>query len=267
MTDARVALLARLIDHAPLFPPASMSLPDALAEDRRARDDAAAFMLARFVCPASRVGELGDEPRPLSVVLDAPPPDDPRVEALETTALDVVAPALETYVELPVDEALEPRLDELVGRGAYAKVRCGGKATPTVEELARFVRACRERRLPFKATAGLHHAIRRDRPASDRLSLAEEGGAGTPTGGRGSPVGREHGFLNLLAAVVFGNEEAALADPDAAAFSLTSERFAWRDRHAGPAELVAARRRLRSIGSCSFFEPVDELTELGILPL
>src|SRR5438034_5927131 len=119
MTDARVALLARLIDHAPLFPPASMSLPDALAEDRRARDDAAAFMLARFVCPASRVGELGDEPHTLSVVLDAPPPDDPRIEAVETTAPDVVAPRLETYVELPPDDALEQRLDELVGRGAY----------------------------------------------------------------------------------------------------------------------------------------------------
>src|SRR5438034_7075728 len=107
MTDARLALLARLIDHAPLFPPASMSLLDALAEDRRARVDAAAFMLARFVCPASRVAELGDEPRALSVVLDVAPPDDPRIEAVETTVPDASAPELETYVEVPIDDALE----------------------------------------------------------------------------------------------------------------------------------------------------------------
>ena len=31
------ALLGRLIDHAALFPPASMNIPDAAAEDRRAR--------------------------------------------------------------------------------------------------------------------------------------------------------------------------------------------------------------------------------------
>jgi len=31
-----VALFERLIDHAPLFPPASLPLPEALAEDVRA---------------------------------------------------------------------------------------------------------------------------------------------------------------------------------------------------------------------------------------
>jgi hypothetical protein len=43
--DARVALLSRLIDHASLFPPASRGLPDALAEDRRARESPSAFVL------------------------------------------------------------------------------------------------------------------------------------------------------------------------------------------------------------------------------
>jgi hypothetical protein len=33
-------------------------------------------------------------------------------------------------------------------------------------------------------------------------------------------------------------------------------------------ELARARRqRLQSIGSCSFFEPVEELEALGVLPL
>jgi hypothetical protein len=56
-TDARIALLSRLLDHAPLFPPASLALQDAVAEDERARASRAAFMLGRFACPASRLDE------------------------------------------------------------------------------------------------------------------------------------------------------------------------------------------------------------------
>jgi hypothetical protein len=243
--DARVALLERLIDHAPLFPPASLELPDALAEDRRARESGSAFMLGRFVCPASRLGELPDVGRGVSAVLDAPLPHDPRVEAVETPAFwdpgAGVSAAPEVYVETPLDDGLDDRLDHIVEFGLRAKVRCGGASVPGVEQLAGFVRSCRERGLVFKATAGLHRAV------------AREG---------------EHGFLNLLAAVVFGDEEGALSERDPAAFTLDSSTFRWRERSAGPDEVAGARRAgLHSIGSCSFFEPVDELEALGALPL
>ena len=76
-----------------------------------------------------------------------------------------------------------------------------------------------------------------------------------------------HGLLNLLAAVVFGDEEAALAETDAEAFALDAGSFRWRGRTAGAAELAAARGRFHAIGSCSFFEPVEELEALGVLPL
>jgi len=244
-TDARSALLGRLIDHAPLFPPASLALEEALAEDRRARESASSFVLGRFVCPASRLGELPDVGRGVSVVLDGPLASHPRVEAIEARAAgdldELAAGALEVYVEVDLDDRLERRLDELVARGGRAKVRCGGARTPGVEELGGFVRACRERELVFKATAGLHHAVRTD---------------------------GEHGFLNLLAAVVFGDAERALAETDPAAFSLDERAFAWRDRSAGPEELARARAgALHSIGSCSFFEPVGDLEQLGALPL
>jgi len=244
LADARIALLSRLIDHAPLFPPASLGLPEALAEDRRARESASSFMLARFVCPASRLSELPDVGRGVSVVLDAPLAG-ARVEAVETTpngdlaALKGLAP--EVYVEVPLDGDLGDRLDALVATGLRAKVRCGGASVPTEAALAGFVRACGERDLPFKATAGLHRAVRRD---------------------------GEHGFLNLLAAVLFCDEERALAERDPEAFRLDRDGFRWRDCEAGPGEIAHARReRLRSIGSCSFFEPAEELEALGILPL
>ena len=64
------ALLERLIDHAALFPPASLSMDAALAADRAARAGEHAWMLGRFICPASRLGELPSGVPGLSVVLD-----------------------------------------------------------------------------------------------------------------------------------------------------------------------------------------------------
>jgi hypothetical protein len=130
-------------------------------------------------------------------------------------------------------------LDEVAARGLRAKIRCGGDRVPTVEELADFIRGCRSRGLVFKATAGLHHAY--------------------PT------KAGEHGFLNVLAAVVFGDEEEALREKPPA-FALDAASFRWRDREALPPRLADARGSLfHSIGSCSFFEPVEELGKLGML--
>ncbi len=242
--DARRALLARLIDHAPMFPPASLPADDALAEDARAVASPHAFALARLVWPASALGEVASIERALSAVLDVPLPEGTQVEAVEARYPDelgsLVGLADETYVEVPLDGALDDRLDALGDHGFRAKVRCGGAEVPSTSELARFVRACRERQLVFKATAGLHHAVR--------------------TNG-------EHGFLNLLAASAFaGDEEAALAEADASAFALGTTSFAWRDRSATVDELERIRNELvHSIGSCSFFEPIEELEELGVL--
>ncbi len=241
--DARIALLARLIDHAPMFPPAALPLAEAVAEDERARESAHAFALGRFVCPASRLHELPDVGRGVSAVLDAELLAGDRVEALElppsTPLAAVDTGRREVYVEVPLDGAFEERLDEIAGARMRAKVRCGGAEVPDVDRLAGFVRACRERAVVFKATAGLHHAVATD---------------------------GEHGLLNLLAAVVFGDDEAALSEKDAASFSADADAFRWRDRAAGPSEVAEARTGgLHSIGSCSFFEPVAELESLGVL--
>jgi hypothetical protein len=155
----------------------------------------------------------------------------------EARALAVVEGGTERQNEAVYLEGVP--LDEVAARGLRAKIRCGGERIPTVEELADFVRGCRARGLVFKATAGLHHAYR-----------TAEG---------------EHGFLNLLAAAVFGNEEEALREGPPA-FSLDTASFRWRDQEAPPARLADMRASLfHSIGTCSFFEPVQELEQLGIL--
>jgi hypothetical protein len=233
--DARRAALSALIDHAPLFPPASLPMPDALEEDRRARAGEHAWLLARLVWPASRLGELEGEDRALSVLLDAPYRGDPRAEAVETrweAGLDGLAG--EAYVELPLGNGLEEKVDELAARGLRAKVRCGGAGAPAPDELGRFLAACRTAGVPFKATAGLHHP------------LAAEG---------------RHGFLNVLAACAFEDPAALVGEVE-----LSPESLRWNGREAGPDELERVRRdQLVAVGSCSFFEPLEDLRALGVL--
>ena len=237
--DARRALLTRFFDHAPMFPPASLPPAEALDEDRRARRSEHAWLLGRLVWPAAQLSDLPqDEARALAAV-------DGNTERQDGAV----------YLEgVP--------LDEVAGRGLRAKIRCGGGRAPSVEELADFIRGCRTRGLVFKATAGLHHAYATwagsvgGKAADARLEDPAAFGAG----GAG-----EHGFLNLLAAAVFGDEEEALRERPPA-FALDAACFRWRDREAGPAKLADVRASLfHSVGTCSFFEPVEELEELGIL--
>ena len=223
MSAAR-ALFGRLIDHAPTFPPAQLPVAEAIEEDRRARASEESWILARLAWPASKLAELGDEERELTVIVDGSLVSDPRIAALESRALLEPDSAPEVYVE-------GGDLDELARLGLRAKIRCGGERVPSIDELADFIRGCKERELPFKATAGLHHAVRQN-------------GA--------------HGFLNVLAAAVF--DEDALAEEDAEAFRVTDTDLRWRDRSAPP-----QRGLFVSFGSCSFFEPVDELKALGLL--
>jgi hypothetical protein len=239
VVDARAALLRRLIDHAPLFPPASLPPAEAIAEDRRLRAGPFGWLAGRFVCPASLVEVAAQIDAPVSLALDRPLaelPDGAKVEAVETRDTLSLSPALgveEVYVE-----TTDP--GSLAGTGYRAKVRCGGASVPTIDELAEFVTTCRKLALAFKATAGLHHAVR--------------------TNG-------QHGFLNLAAAAIFGSEREALAEDDPAAFTLTAESFRWRDRAANAAEVARVRRELFvAFGSCSAQEPADELVTLGFLP-
>jgi len=200
LSDARRALLAGLFDYAGVFPPAELPVDEALAELQAISSGPDAWLANRLVVRTGDVGVCGSVPLAI-------------VEGVRETQDDVV------YVE------------------GETKLRCGGARVPDAAEVAAFIRAARDRGTPFKATAGLHHAL--------------------PTGG-------EHGFLNLLAACVWPDDaEELLATRE---IELDAESFRAGGRDAD-AHLCAAARRdlLRSIGSCSFAEPVGELRELGIV--
>jgi hypothetical protein len=137
---------------------------------------------------------------------------------------------------LAVVDGREERQRDVVFVEGETKLRCGGARVPSVDEVAAFIRSCRARGERFKATAGLHHAL--------------------PTNG-------EHGFLNVLAACVFGDEEQMLGTRK---IELDASSFRADERIADADECERVRRELfHSIGSCSFAEPVGELRELGVL--
>jgi len=137
---------------------------------------------------------------------------------------------------LAVVDGREERQGDVVFVEGETKLRCGGARVPSVGEVSEFIRSCRARGERFKATAGLHHAL--------------------PTNG-------EHGFLNLLAACVFGDEEEMLRTRE---IELDASSFRADGRNADAGECARVRRELfHSIGSCSFAEPVGELRELGVL--
>jgi hypothetical protein len=132
----------------------------------------------------------------------------------------------------------------VAGHGCWPKLRCGGPqagAFPEVAVVADFLATVCAEGVPFKATAGLHHAVRH--------TDAQTGFT-------------HHGFLNLLVAVARalagGDVVRALDSADSAA--LASESIAL----SGPAAR-AVRQVFASYGSCSLSEPVADLEALGLL--
>ncbi len=254
ITGARHALLSKLIDHAALFPPASLPMEAAIEVDRWARGTPHAWMLNRFLVPASRLVELpeGFDP-PLGVIVDVDelPPLSAQVDVVEARLERASATdGVDARVFLEIWPGDEAALDTVRERGAGAKVRCGGPTPdmfPSPAELAHFICGCRDRGLAFKATAGLHHPIR---------------------------DGIVHGFLNLLGAAVLAHAEDAgprdlvpvLLEEDAGAFEVTDEAFTVRGHALGAGVVAAAREALFvGYGSCSFSEPVEDLRGLRIL--
>jgi hypothetical protein len=262
--DAPRILFERLIDDAGLFPPARKPMEQALADHRRARAGEHAWMLGRFLCPASRLGELaGETDLEVGAILDEPdwragleaverhPGEVVLVETrlpAEAAALVEAAGPREVFLEVPWDDprTLTAALEDVAAAGAGAKLRCGGLqpgAFPPDAAVARFVTECRRLGIGFKATAGLHHPFR---TPDEELGVLQ------------------HGFVNLLAAtaIVEADTVAIVAERDPAAFSFPEEAIGWRGSFAGAAE---ARAGFTAFGSCSFAEPVEDLTDHRLL--
>jgi hypothetical protein len=244
-------LLTNLIDYAGLYPPAALELPAALDNYRRYLASPESWMLNRLVLPASKLSDvdLGQNWHVTLLVENEPGGLPAQVETLETKQASKLS--LPTYCEAPLDRI----------NGSFAKVRTGGLTTdavPMPSEIAEFLCQAAERRVPFKATAGLHHPIRADHP----LTYSPD-----------SPHAILHGFINVFVAAAFawhGNDRGAvigvLHECDPESFDFSDDILTWRGRSLTTSQIAAARREFaHSFGSCSFEEPVADLRALGWL--
>lgn len=180
--------------------------------------------------------------------------------AAERVARSVPA-AVTAYVEIPVAEDASDLIGVLRGVGARAKARLGGvtaDAFPPPAAVARFIRACADAGVPFKATAGLHHPLRGDY----RLTYDAD-----------SPTGTMYGFLNVFLAAALAAQgldlaelERILTESDPAALQFDGLGVSWRGRRLDLDDLRHLRARAAvAFGSCSFSEPVAELRALHII--
>jgi hypothetical protein len=164
------------------------------------------------------------------------------------------------FAEVPLNVEPAPLIAAIKQAGINAKVRTGGvtaDAIPTPEAIVRFMRACVDAGVPFKATAGLHHPLRAEYPL---------------TYDTGAPTGVMFGYLNVfLAAALMANglsdaDAVRLLDErDAHAFDVTAGAVTWSGHRLTIEHARHAREHVAvSFGSCSFREPVDELRALAL---
>jgi hypothetical protein len=156
------------------------------------------------------------------------------------------------YIEYPLKAIGDPAtagplLDLADQRGYRPKLRTGGvtpQAFPSEELLARCITAISSRRMPFKCTAGLHHAVR----CTDEAAGLEQ-----------------HGFLNVMLAV----RAAACGAGAPEVATILAERdpavIAGAVRALDPEAADDIRWLFTSFGTCSTEEPIADLVGLGLL--
>lgn len=246
------ALLEHFIDYAGTFPPAALPLDDAIANFRSYSGEDYSWMLRSMVVSSA---DLDGVPRALdgklSIISDK---DQDRAASIESkSAFSAGHPV---YCEVAPGNVNE--LENIKKAGCFAKIRTGGlkpEAIPSTASVAQFIIDCADRKLAFKATAGLHHPIRAE------YALTYEPNA---------PRAVMHGFLNVLVASAFAwhgerDIEAILAELDPKAISF-DDSVHWRGKSLTAAQVQDARKNfVHSIGSCSFDEPVHELKMLALI--
>jgi hypothetical protein len=270
-------LFTGLVDDAAVYPPGSAPLDEAVKQHRRHRAAPYASFVGPLLVPASAAAQAAeligpDEELAVGVVADggvaslqAIPPGTPlKIAQVELAVakrgedpqpglaafLDLLRgrPDRTGYAEIPLTWGLLGALDTVAqarsaGLRVAPKFRTGGLAAelfPTPIELAAVICACRDRGLPFKLTAGLHHAIRHTDPETGFV---------------------HHGFLNILVAAAHAATDAEVAEVAAV--------LAGTD----PVPLIEATRQMLhrdrplwiGFGSCSVTEPLEDLSRLGLL--
>lgn len=286
-------LLSEIVDYAGLFPPSGLPMKRAVENYAEYLRGEYRWMLGRFVCPVARLEEFSENAgnfldgksvwRVSALVGENPAEDLQRIEEFNAAhggravidALEIKAAApeeiaaakrllpgnLTAYFEIPLQLYLNEFISAIAVNRLRAKIRTGGvtqEAFPPVDEIVKFLRVCIAANVQFKATAGLHHPLRCRRALTYEENAAQ---------------GVMHGFLNVFLAAAFlrQNLNAAfinrvMTEQDASRFEFDDEGIVWNGNRVELAQIRLMRERNAiSFGSCSFFEPIEDLRQLGLL--
>jgi len=295
-SDSVHSLLSGIVDYAGLFPPSQLSMSDAVANYANYKRSDYNWILGRFVIPTARLDEFSGSARKFlsdskfgvwklsvlagddifetvrqiedfnrasapSVVCDSIEVKADTSRMIEDIA-QIIPAHFATYFELPINKNLADLVQALAIRGQGAKIRTGGvteSAFPKNEQIIRFIKTCLAAKVPFKATAGLHHPLRSIKPLTYEIDAA---------------TGVMNGFLNVFLAAGFLRQgcqekfvDELLEDKQAENFAFNADGVFWRQKYfISTAELKNLREKnIISFGSCSFEEPIADLQEIGIL--
>lgn len=276
-------LFGSLFDDAAIFPPGNKALDQAVVDHVRLAQGDLAALLGSFVVSDSRIDDLGkvatearSELLPLSVTVRHPSILGQLRERLsvlnlvdQVLSLEMVIPNsvdvdsaiaqithsantawpghVDVYIEVPRNNRRHTVLAAISRSPFRAKFRTGGTEAalyPSSSELAESILSAVQLGIAFKATAGLHHAIRNRDPVTGF---------------------EQHGFLNVMMAV-----EACLAGSAvqqvAEILDCRNGDLVARWAHGLLTEKARSLRHFfRAFGTCSIAEPVGDLVSLGLL--
>ncbi|MFK7820353.1 MAG: hypothetical protein AB8G99_16650 [Planctomycetaceae bacterium] len=287
-------LFQDLIDYAGLFPPAALDMAvmsDNFAQYMQSDEN---WMLGRVVVPLARVADFNQTYSGPSVRISALTPaldsdefspaidtiaafnqhEEHKIDAVEVRTNDLATIANATklpdgvccFVEVPLDqtEAFVKAIASLnQPHQVFAKIRTGGvkpELIPDASLVAELIVACKQSGIGFKATAGLHHPCRAVYPLTYETNCDSA---------------RMHGFLNVFLASCFVNElgwdanmaKTCIDELTAEELEVSDTSIKWRGHEVTTNAIAKTRKSFAiSFGSCSFTEPVEDLTNLSLLP-
>jgi hypothetical protein len=294
-------VLDQAIDYAGMYPPASLSLPEALKSYQRHRSGAEAWLVKRMVLPVDLLSTIDPEAlgpggefrfamvlrREASNWLAFLRTDLAMLNeflrkhpAAVADVLEVLLPSVSNTGGL--EKLLRSATGELVGRVAFFEVATGPDFLGRFEGAADAVAGFSGHNWGLKLRTGGTTADLYPGPFAVARALVIARDHGVPikfTAGLHHPIRhwnksvetRMHGFINVLMAGLLAHHhglspervESILEEEEPSNFSFTEQTADWRDL-ALPIEAIPKwRERVVSFGSCSVDEPKEDLQRLG----
>jgi hypothetical protein len=298
MNGALRAMLEGVIDYAGLFPPAKLSVPDAVEEYLGIVHGPDKWIVDRFACSVGKLNDLSveltehpDEPFVgVSVIGTAQPDRKHWKHGLEHDAAEMTRfqKSVENHAEIQAFEIRVPDHEHLAEHvndlraftniDLFVELPWGPQMPESLSILAEMEVVCAKARTggleasAFPSASELAAFIQQ----CVQLDLAFKLTAGLhhPLPRVDSNTGATmHGFMNVLTATAFALSqdlskreiEELLEERDPKAFVLKRDSLVWRGHKATLEDVENARTLFISFGSCSVREPLEGLGAMGLL--